>query len=53
MGIQPECAYHEAGPGQNKIKFRFNDPLRAADAAVAYKAVVSSVAARHGLYADF
>ena len=53
MGIQPECSYHEAGPGQNKIKFRFNDPLRAADAAVAYRAVVSSVASRHGLTADF
>lgn len=53
MGIQPECAYHEGGPGQNKIKFRFNDPMRAADAAVAYRAVVSSVASRHGLTADF
>ncbi len=53
MGILPESAYHEGGPGQNKIKFRFNDPMRAADAAVAYRAVVSSVASRHGLSADF
>lgn len=53
MGIRPECAYHEEGPGQNKIKFRFNTPIEAADAATAYKAVVRSVAARYGLDADF
>ena len=53
MGIQPECAYHEAGPGQNKIKFRFDSPLKAADSAAAYRAVVRSVAARSGLTADF
>ncbi len=53
MGLRPECAYHEEGPGQNKIKFHFNTPIEAADAATSYKAVVRSVAARYGLDADF
>jgi len=53
MGIQPECAYHEAGPGQNKIKFHFADPVEAADAVIAYQGLVRTVAANHGLVADF
>jgi len=53
MNIRPECAYHEAGPGQNKIKFHFSDPVSAADAVIAYKGVVRTIAADHGLIADF
>ena len=53
MGLQPECAYHEAGPGQNKIKFRFSDPVKSADAVIAYKSLVRTIAANHGLVADF
>ncbi len=53
MDIQPETAYHEEGPGQNKIKFRFSDPVTAADAVIAYKNVVHDVAARNGIVADF
>jgi len=53
MNIQPECAYHEEGPGQNKIKFHFADPVTAADAVIAYKDVVQDVADRYELIADF
>ena len=53
MGIQPECAHHEEGPGQNEIDFRYSDPLSAADNAVTFKYVVGSIVARAGLVADF
>ncbi|MBQ6550322.1 MAG: glutamine synthetase [Lachnospiraceae bacterium] len=53
MEIQPECAYHEAGPGQNKIKFRFADAVRAADAVISYRSIVQAIADEHGLYAEF
>jgi len=53
MGILPESSHHESGPGQNEIDFRYADPLSAADNAVTFRAVVKTVAARNGLYADF
>ena len=53
MGIRPESSHHEEGPGQNEIDFRYADPLTAADNAVTFKSVVSTVAAGNGLYADF
>ena len=53
MGIVPESSHHEGGPGQNEIDFRHTDPLTAADNAVAFKAVVRTIAARNGLFADF
>ncbi|MDD6159913.1 MAG: glutamine synthetase family protein [Oscillospiraceae bacterium] len=53
MGIQPESSHHESGPGQNEIDFRYSDPLTAADNAVTFHAVVKTVAARNGLWADF
>ena len=53
MGIQPECSHHEQGPGQNEIDFRYADPLTAADNAVTFRSVVSTVAAGNGLAADF
>ena len=53
MGIQPESAYHEAGPGQNKIKFRFADAVRAADAVISYRSIVEAIADEHHLYAEF
>ena len=37
MGIQPEYSYHEAGPGQNSIAFRYSDPLSAADNDITFK----------------
>lgn len=53
MGIKAESSHHEEGPGQNEIAFRFAAPLRAADDAVSFKAVVKTIARRNGLYADF
>lgn len=53
MGIAPESSHHEEGPGQNEIDFRYSDPLTAADNAVTFCAVVRTIAARNGLYADF
>jgi glutamine synthetase len=53
MGIQPEASYHEVGPGQNEIDFRYSDPLSAADNAVTFKSVVQTIAGRNGFYADF
>ena len=53
MGIQPECAHHEEGPGQNEIDFRYSDPLSAADNAITFRSVVKTIVARSGLAADF
>ncbi len=53
MGIRPESSHHEEGPGQNEIDFRYADPLTAADNAVTFRSVVSTVAAGNGLFADF
>ena len=53
MGIKPESAHHEEGPGQNEVDFRYSDPLSAADNAVTFLTVVKTIAARNGLYADF
>ena len=53
MGIRPESSHHEEGPGQNEIDFRYADPLSAADNALTFKSVVSTVAAGNGLCADF
>ncbi len=53
MGIQPECAHHEEGPGQNEIDFRYSDPLSAADNAITFRSVVRAIVARNGLAADF
>ena len=53
MGIIPESSHHEGGPGQNEIDFRHADPLASADNALTFKAVVRTIAARNGLFADF
>lgn len=53
MGIKPEKSHHEEGPGQNEIDFAYSDALSAADNMTAFKAVVSAISARNGLYADF
>ncbi len=53
MGIQPECAHHEEGPGQNEIDFRYSAPLSAADNAITFRTVVKTIVARNGLAADF
>ena len=53
MGIQPERSHHEQGPGQNEIDFRYSSAFSAADNVVTFKQVVSTVAARNGLWASF
>lgn len=53
MGIKPESSHHEQGPGQNEIDFKYSDPLTSADNAVTFRSVVSTIAARNGLFADF
>lgn len=53
MGVLPESSHHEEGPGQNEIDFRYSDPLKAADDCLTFRAVVNTIAARNGLYADF
>ena len=53
MGIRPESAHHEEGPGQNEIDFRYSDPITAADNAMTFQTIVKMVAHRNGLYADF
>ena len=53
MGLTPERSHHERGPGQNEIDFHFGKPLKAADQEITYKMVVSTVADRNGLVADF
>ncbi len=53
MGIHPERSYHEAGPGQNEIDFRYADPLTTADNMITYKNIVKNIAKKHGLFASF
>ena len=53
MGLTPERSHHERGPGQNEIDFHYARPLKAADQLSTFKMVVSTVADRYGLTADF
>jgi len=53
MGIQPERSHHEQGPGQMEVDFRYSDALHAADNVITFKQVVSTIAARNGLWASF
>jgi glutamine synthetase len=53
MGIRPEKSYHEQGPGQNEINFKYSDILTTADNFLTFKWVVSTIAARNGATAEF
>lgn len=53
MGIRPESAHHESGPGQNEIDFHYSAPVTAADNAITFHAIVRTVAMQNGLHADF
>ena len=53
FGIKPSSSHHEKGPGQNEIKFNYNDALLAADDLITFKSTVKSIAAINGLYASF
>ena len=53
MGIYPESSHHEEGPGQNEIDFRYCEALTSADDAITFRGVVSAIASRNGVQADF
>ncbi len=53
MGIKPQASYHEKGPGQNQIDFKFSDALECADHLLSFKSAVKAIAARGGLFASF
>ena len=53
MSIYPESSHHEEGAGQNEIDFKYSNALTTADNAITFRQVVSAVAFRNGLYADF
>ncbi len=53
MGIVTSGSFHAEGPGQNQIDLCPSEPLKAADDAVTFRSVVSTVAPRNGLIADF
>lgn len=53
MGIITSGSFHAEGPGQNQIDLSRSAPLKAADDAVTFRSVVSTVAPRNGLVADF
>ena len=53
MGIRPLGSRHEHGPGQHTVLCAPADALRAADNAVTFRAVVRTIAAQYGLFADF
>lgn len=52
MEIYPNNAYHEGGPGQNKISFPFSDPLTAGNNVTTLKAIVKNEALNRGCFAD-
>lgn len=53
QGLKPTSSHHEKGPGQNEIRFNYNDALFAADDLMTFKSTVKSIAAGAGLYASF
>ncbi len=53
MGIQPESSYHQAGPGQHEIVFKYGAPVEAADHLMTFKNLVKTIAHMNGLFASF
>ena len=53
LGMKPEGAHHEEGPGQNEIDFAYASPLSAADNAITFCQIVKRVSAVNGLCVDF
>ena len=53
MSVYPESSHHEKGAGQNKINFKSRNPLTTADNITTIRQVVSTVANRNGLCADY
>jgi len=53
LGLRPEVAHHETGPGQNEINFGHDQALRSADNVVVFKQAVKVLASHHNLIASF
>jgi len=53
LGIHVEYSHHEVGPSQHEIDMRYDEGLRMADNAMAYRITVKEVAFQHGVYATF
>lgn len=53
MGYSIEASHHEAGKGQHEIVFKYSDAITTADRLVTFRAVVKTIAKRHGLHATF
>lgn len=53
MGYSIEASHHEAAKGQHEIVFKYDDALTTADRIVTFRAVVKTIAKRHGLHATF
>jgi glutamine synthetase len=53
MGFEIEASHHECAQGQHEIDFKYTDALKAADNIITFRAVVKTIAKRHGLYATF
>lgn len=53
QGLAVEQYYPESGPGQQELSIGHDEPLRAADAQVAYRETVHAVSRAHGLRATF
>lgn len=51
MGIDVETSHHEIAPGQHEIDLKWDDALCCADKIMTLRAVVRTVAERHGLHA--
>lgn len=53
MGYDPEATHHEVSPGQHEIDLRFSDALTMADRIMTLKALIKTIALKHGLFASF
>ena len=53
LGLQPEVAHHEIGPGQNEINIQYADALTSADHLLLFKQAVKILAKKRGMIATF
>lgn len=53
IGYSIKASHHEAAKGQHEIVFKYDDALTTADRIVTFRAVVKTIAKRHGLHATF
>ena len=53
MGYDPEASHHEVSPGQHEIDLRFAEAIKMADRITTLKALIKTIALKHGLFASF